>query len=74
MTAGGPSRASYYHIVGFTAVEVIKINNRGARKSFTGVFQNVVLGEGMIDPGMGMGSNDKGTCHVPMLVGVKLWE
>ena len=74
MTAGGPTHASYYHIVGFTAVEVTKINDRGANKSVTGVFQNVVLGEGMIDPGTGMGSNDKGTCRVPMLIGVKLWE
>lgn len=74
MTAGGPSRASYYHIVGFTAVEVTHINDRGSKKSVSGVFQNVVLGEGMIDPGTGMGSNDKGTCRVPMLIGVKLWE
>jgi len=73
MTAGGPSRASYYHIVGFTAVELLDVNTRGKEPSITGVFQNVVLGEGMIDPGSGMGSNDKGTCRFPTLIGVKLW-
>ncbi|MGC9395923.1 MAG: pilus assembly protein TadG-related protein [Anaerolineae bacterium] len=74
MTAGGPSRASYYHIVGFTAVELINIDSRGSEKSITGVFQNAVLGEGMIDPGSGMGSGDKGTCRFPTLIAVKLWE
>lgn len=74
MTAGGPSHASYYHIVGFTAVELLDVNTKGKEKSITGIFQNVVLGEGMIDPGSGMGSNDKGTCTYPTLIGVKLWQ
>ncbi|MBN2392127.1 MAG: hypothetical protein JXR84_15475 [Anaerolineae bacterium] len=74
MTAGGPTHASYYHIVGFTAVELLNIDTRGNEKSITGIFQNVVLGEGMIDPGSGMGSGDKGTCRFPTLIGVKLWK
>jgi hypothetical protein len=74
ITAGGPSRGSYYHIVGFTAVELLDINTKGNTRSITGIFQNVVLGEGMIDPGSGMGSNDMGTCGFPTLVGVKLWQ
>lgn len=73
MTAGGPAQASYYHIVGFTAVELVNINLTGKQKSLTGVFQNVVIGEGMIDPGAGMGSNAQGTCRFPTLIGVKLW-
>ena len=74
MNAGGPTHASYYHIVGFTAVELVTIDTRGGDKSITGVFQNVVLGEGLIDPGSGMGSGDKGTCRFPTLIGVKLWK
>jgi hypothetical protein len=74
MTAGGPSRGLYYHIIGFTAVELLEVNTKGNEKSITGIFQNVVLGEGMIDPGSGMGSNDMGTCGFPTLVGVKLWQ
>jgi len=74
ITAGGAANPSYYHIVGFTAVELVKIDDKGSQKSITAVFKNAVVGEGMIDPGMGMGSNAKGTCRFPTLVGVKLWR
>lgn len=74
ITAGGAANPSYYHIVGFTAVELLDIDDRGSQKSITAVFKNAVVGEGMIDPGMGMGSNAAGTCRFPLLVGVKLWR
>lgn len=74
MTAGGKTQGAYYHIVGFVAVELIAVNTKGDDKSFTGIFQNVVIGEGLIDPGDGMGSHGPGTCGFPTLISVKLWE
>jgi hypothetical protein len=74
MTAGGKTQSGYYHIVGFVAVELVAVDAKKDDKSITGIFQNVVIGEGLIDPGSGMGSNGKGTCRFPVLIGVKLWE
>jgi len=74
MSAGGKTQASYYHIVGFVAVELAGIDVKGKDKSISGIFQNAVIGEGLIDPGAGMGSRGKGTCRFPALIGVKLWE
>ncbi len=74
MTGGGKMQGLYYHIVGFTAVELVSVDLKGKERSITGIFRNVVIGEGLIDPGDGLGSGGKGTCGFPMLLGVKLWE
>ncbi len=74
LTAGGKTQGAYYHIIGFTAVELVAVDTKGNDKSITGIFQNVVIGEGLIDPGAGMNSHGQGTCRFPMLIGVKLWE
>lgn len=75
MTAGGgKNRASYYHITGFVAVELVEVESKGGDKHIIGVFKNAIIGEGLIEPGPGLGSNGEGTCRIPALIGVKLWQ
>lgn len=75
MTAGGgKNRATYYHIVGFVAVEFLGVDAKGEQKWMMGAFQNAIVGEGLIDPGSGLGSGGMGTCRFPTLIGVKLWK
>jgi hypothetical protein len=75
MTAGGgKNRASYYHIIGFVAVEFLGVDAKGEDKWIMGTFQNTIIGEGLIDPGPGLGSGGMGTCQLPTLIGVKLWK
>ena len=67
--AGGGGHAFLYHIVGFTAVEVG--NENGHVHYLHGSFQEASIGQGVIQPGSGIG----GACQASLLThAVVLWR
>jgi hypothetical protein len=66
--AGGGGSAYLYHIVGFTAV---RVNDDTNDHALAGEFQEAIIGEGMIQPGAGIGA---GTCQEGLLHGINLWK
>jgi hypothetical protein len=67
--AGGGGYAFLYHIVGFVAVRVGEGHGPGTHY-LEGAFQEAIIGEGVIQPGAGIG----GSCLQPMVYGVTLWQ
>jgi hypothetical protein len=67
--SGGGGSAFLYHIVGFTAVRVDDSNSHD--HTLAGAFQDAIIGEGMIQPGAGIGA---GTCQPGLLQGINLWR
>ena len=66
--AGGGGHAYLYHIVGFTRVRVNDVGNH----VLAAEFQEAIIGEGMIQPGEGIGS---GACsETSLLYGINLWR
>jgi len=67
--AGGGGQAYLYHIVGYTAVHVDDPNSHD--HELGGEFIEAVIGNGVIQPGMGLGA---GACRPSLVYGVNLWE
>lgn len=67
--AGGGGHAFLYHIVGFAAVQVNDSDSHDHELAAT--FKEALIGDGMIQPGAGMGV---GACEPSIVYGINLWE
>ena len=68
-SGGGTDNALLYHVVGFAIMRIDDpVRNDG---ELAGEFLEAVIGDGVIQPGAGIG----GVCQeTPMMYGVNLWE
>lgn len=66
----------YYHVIGFVAAELVEVGASGNPKYLTGSFESVIIGDGEITPGAGLGSGGSGSCSASeaTILGVKLWR
>ena len=69
--SGGGGSAFLYHIVGFTAMKIGEIGQKGGDKYMAGTFERALIGEGPFMPSSGFGT---GICGTTMAFGFSLWK